>query len=950
MILQTKYRCCLATALVLMLTRGALAINSPVIWDGDTDTDWNNGFNWVGDMSPPADDHAKVTESFVNQPTLFGAADVGGVWITNLGQDFGAVANDNILTIGGNTINGIPNLAVLFDTSNGFNAAIRNKISITGAGLVVRNDTDQSLSFSSLTNSVGDGVINLNSNTLTFSNHGAGLIDVGNIFGTGGVIVDSPGDGVFETGSNNTSFEGQLTVARGILQTNAVNSNGFRGKLGNSSLPVILGSNGNTGTLVYNGATNTVNAASTSGGTKRFTLATGGIGVFDISPASGTATLSLSGVIDGDGALQVMSGNGNGTLLLSGANTFTGGTRLVSGRLSLGVNTAGSITSGPVGTGTLTLAGGTLTSSGTRTLANPIVTDGSVVIGPGGTLTLTGSLSSTTDTDEIDTTTTSSAIAFNGDLSGYEGTIRFNRSGSPLNFNSQLVDLADARLVMDGSTASGGSQVRVGVSGDATPVTVKIGELSGSGGVINPQTAGTSQTYEIGSRDSEGVFGGVILGRIGRPVNVTKVGMGSLTLSGANIYFGGTNTVSSGALIAGADAISSTTMDGTNTTLSITDNVFTQVAHGLTDGDRIAFTTGSGALVTVTQWHVVNAMADTFQVSATAGGSPLTGITDAAAGVTTGIQAGAFGGGASAVVLGDANTGSNNVALLTGGPFTIERAVDVTANGSGMATIGGNTFDNSTFSGAISLARNVRLTSMASGGSAVNVTGEISSTGAFGVTKVDFGDAILSATNTYSGGTTVAEGKLAASGANATLGSENVLVTGGVLEISSGVLDAIANTATLSLAGGGTPDFADIGYAILGTGINEQVSALILAGLSNDPQPVGTYGSSSSGATFQFDEYFSGDGIITVGLATLPGDFNNDGEVDAADYVLWRKNPSNFLPQTYDTWRQNFGNPPGSGSGLGSEPGAVPEPGAIVVAIIGGLGLLASRRRARVAD
>ncbi|HJQ80264.1 MAG TPA: hypothetical protein VJ828_09930 [Lacipirellulaceae bacterium] len=42
----------------------------------------------------------------------------------------------------------------------------------------------------------------------------------------------------------------------------------------------------------------------------------------------------------------------------------------------------------------------------------------------------------------------------------------------------------------------------------------------------------------------------------------------------------------------------------------------------------------------------------------------------------------------------------------------------------------------------------------------------------------------------------------------------------------------------------------------------------------------------------------------------LAGDFNRDGRVDAADYVVWRRNPSGntFVDTTnYETWRSNFG-------------------------------------------
>ncbi len=44
----------------------------------------------------------------------------------------------------------------------------------------------------------------------------------------------------------------------------------------------------------------------------------------------------------------------------------------------------------------------------------------------------------------------------------------------------------------------------------------------------------------------------------------------------------------------------------------------------------------------------------------------------------------------------------------------------------------------------------------------------------------------------------------------------------------------------------------------------------------------------------------------------IAGDYNHDGKVDAADYVLWRKAPDTYGgdPGGYDTWRMNFGNPP----------------------------------------
>jgi hypothetical protein len=85
-------------------------------------------------------------------------------------------------------------------------------------------------------------------------------------------------------------------------------------------------------------------------------------------------------------------------------------------------------------------------------------------------------------------------------------------------------------------------------------------------------------------------------------------------------------------------------------------------------------------------------------------------------------------------------------------------------------------------------------------------------------------------------------------------------------------------------------------------------------------------------------------------VTSHPGDFNGDGKVDAADYVLWRKNPAAFLPDDYDTWRSNFGFPPGSGSSLGGS-GTVPEPGFLGLmfcAAVGAIGVCRRRRRVSV--
>ncbi len=78
---------------------------------------------------------------------------------------------------------------------------------------------------------------------------------------------------------------------------------------------------------------------------------------------------------------------------------------------------------------------------------------------------------------------------------------------------------------------------------------------------------------------------------------------------------------------------------------------------------------------------------------------------------------------------------------------------------------------------------------------------------------------------------------------------------------------------------------------------------------------------------------------------SLPGDFNGDSIVDAADYVVWRKGLGTTYSQSdYGVWRSHFGQTAGSGSGAIAN-AVVPEPATMVMLITAML-MLCSRRRA----
>jgi hypothetical protein len=85
--------------------------------------------------------------------------------------------------------------------------------------------------------------------------------------------------------------------------------------------------------------------------------------------------------------------------------------------------------------------------------------------------------------------------------------------------------------------------------------------------------------------------------------------------------------------------------------------------------------------------------------------------------------------------------------------------------------------------------------------------------------------------------------------------------------------------------------------------------------------------------------------LFASAVAPLEGDYNEDGKVDAADYVVWRKTGINGQ-QGYDTWRANFGRmamPPGSGATV-----AVPEPATVLFCLLAACVVAVSRWRHRL--
>ncbi len=201
-----------------------------------------------------------------------------------------------------------------------------------------------------------------------------------------------------------------------------------------------------------------------------------------------------------------------------------------------------------------------------------------------------------------------------------------------------------------------------------------------------------------------------------------------------------------------------------------------------------------------------------------------------------------------------------------------------------------------------------------------------------GIVKTGAGKLVLSGSNSYTGDTFVQAGTLSINNQYLADAADIFLTTGGILELNFS----------------GTPDTIDSLF------------------FNNVPQSTGTWGAPGSGAD-HISSLFAGTGRLFVSTVGTPpgidGDFNNDGKVDAGDYVTWRKNEgtNNTLPndgglstpigaEHYSLWRANFGSPAGAGSGSSlSDASNVPEPTSFVmIGLVGAVvGLARPRKRTR---
>ena len=264
-------------------------------------------------------------------------------------------------------------------------------------------------------------------------------------------------------------------------------------------------------------------AAATFGGlqgTNNFTLSNTASAAVALSVGNNGANTVYNGILGGGGSLTKIGG---GTLTLTGANTYGGATTISAGTLQLGNGGAGgSIASGTV-TDNATLA---FNLSGTATYATAVGGTGNLTqLGPG-TLVLTGS-----NTSSGVTTVSAGTLALANTLALQQSTFDCGSSGT--------------------------AKLSFGTLAAAT-----FGGLQGTNNFSLLNASSVAVAFSVGNNGANTTYNG-ILGGAG---SLTKIGGGTLTLTGASTY-GGATTISAGTLQIGNGGTSGSIASGT-----VTDN------------------------------------------------------------------------------------------------------------------------------------------------------------------------------------------------------------------------------------------------------------------------------------------------------------------------------------------------------------------------------------------
>jgi autotransporter-associated beta strand protein len=557
----------------------------------------------------------------------------------------------------------------------------------------------------------------------------------------------------------------------------------------------------------------------------------------------GTGNTTIGGVLGGGSG--GVAKNGAGQLVLSNSNTFTGGVTINGGSLrldhpgALNSATPNAVTFGAASTGVLTLNGNSITIPSLNTNAlpgTPVVQNAN---SSAATLTVNNSAANT-----------------------FAGMLQDGAGGGALS----LLKTGVGELILSGANAYTGG------------TTVGAGTLRGNAGSLQGNI--TNNAAVIFDQAGAGTYAGSMSGT----GSFTKLGAGTLTLSGNNLYTGGT-TISAGTLRGNANSLQGNII---NNAAVIFDQAGAATYAGAMSGTGSLTKLGAGTLTlsginqytgatNVNEGTLALPAAATFSVGAGAGTTSELNISGTGAAFVqsdaAALTVGAASGSPAAINIG---TTANGGTLTTGtGLFTI--------NPTGTVTIGGGAN-----TGTLNANGNVTF----NGGQLVVVTpGSAFLTDAGKTITVQNGGnvSVIAGTHTSPANTiyNIAGTGAAWHGLNIDNGAQVNVTSGGVLDFTFG-----------NSSGNSTLSIQDANSVANGSQVR-----------NNSTINVGT---TASGGKLQSSTLFTIDGTSTVniGSATTSGTFRGFPTVDGGVFQLFNSSSTldlAFVPNAGFMTVQNGG-------------------------------------------
>jgi len=494
-------RLCQFVAFALLISASVLPAAS-IVWDGDTNTTFSDGNNWVGGVAPA---NSATTDTAVfgasittNQPIMTANRSVAGLVFqkSNGGWTLGGSSQ---MGIGATGINDTANTSGTTTISANLTASVNTVMSSGTGGNLLLSGTMLFGGSQSLT--VNSGTVTILTPAVVtalraWSKQGAGTLILGNAASetSGGTLSFNAAAGTLVLGNKSAIGSGNFTLGGGTVQasTDLSGSNAITNTVSLTINSTISGTNNMTFSGNLTSTQNRQITSSITGAGKSLVL-TGNVFLSNSATTGRTVTFAgegrtlISGAIanfNGTGVAGNIANSGNGTTVLAGNNTYTGFSRASVGTLQFAKAAA------LYGGNTTSWTAAKIAASSGATLAFNVGGTGEFTTGQITTL-LTNLAASTT-------------IATNGMNSGSGiGFDTTNAAGGTFSISNVianttgtaggargLVKLGTNTLVLSGnSTYTGATRILAGtllVNGSVanTAITVSSGTILGGNGTI----------------------------------------------------------------------------------------------------------------------------------------------------------------------------------------------------------------------------------------------------------------------------------------------------------------------------------------------------------------------------------------------------------------------------------------------------------------------------------